>query len=577
MRTQKYIISALLCLILGGEVWGQCLSLPDAFEQKLESAEKILEGRVVGQQSFFGDDGNIYTSNEVEVYRVFKGDVGFESTIVTEGGIVGDLMQVVTPSVQLNVGDYGIFTSLDNKTTEFVALDESSTAVYGNHRFNHREALYESIARNVGSNTIEMRRIPLDSFQAELKGSRSTPELSMVSPSMVTAGTRTILTIEGSGFGNEQGSGHVAFSNADDGGQSFVALQPGPHYLSWTDTEIQLYVPSATLYNATVAGTGQIKVRNDQGMSGLSDQEVTVKYAKSEVVYNQNLNSTHLVGMNSGGYEFSINQELHAFLGGDAIVRSAFEKWACNTGVNFILSEDVVSVVDWSHDDINLMGLSTSGQLPSYLLGKTITTFSGCGTPNGLRWNLIEVDVLLNSDIDWWIGEGTPMSHQFDMATSILHEIGHAQLLQHNNDPASPMYFELTEGATRRNLNQITDIDGGTYIANEAIHAEHTCSAELHELYDDSNCNLSLINSVMEEDNQQFEVFPNPFNDEFSVVLEGNSPAAISVFDAQGRSVLEDNWRGSKVVLRTDGLPSGMYLLVVTAEEGRFARRLVKN
>jgi hypothetical protein len=175
------------------------------------------------------------------------------------------------------------------------------------------------------------------------------------------------------------------------------------------------------------------------------------------------------------------------------LVRKSFEKWACNTGVNFMLTEDVVSIANWAHDEINVIGLSTPEQLPSYLLGKTVTTFSGCGTPNGLQWNLIEVDVLLNCDKNWWIGEGSPMQGQFDLETSILHELGHAQLLQHNNNPASPMYFELTEGTSRRDLDQATDIDGSVYIAHEAASATHTCGDELHQLYDDSNCNLSLI------------------------------------------------------------------------------------
>jgi hypothetical protein len=83
------------------------------------------------------------------------------------------------------------------------------------------------------------------------------------------------------------------------------------------------------------------------------------------------------------------------------MVEDAFLKWACNTGVNFKLSNELVDLTDWAHDDINLIGLSVSSQLPSYLLGKTITSFSGCGTPSGLQWNLIEVDILLNSDINW--------------------------------------------------------------------------------------------------------------------------------------------------------------------------------
>jgi hypothetical protein len=210
------------------------------------------------------------------------------------------------------------------------------------------------------------------------------------------------------------------------------------------------------------------------------------------------------------------------------------------------------------------------------LLGKTVTTFSGCGTPNGLQWNLIEVDVLLNCDKNWWIGEGSPMQGQFDLATSILHELGHAQLLQHNNNPASPMYFELTEGASRRDLDQATDIDGGVYIAHEAVNATHTCGDELHQLYDDSNCNLSLINGI-EEEEVEFSIYPNPFSNELNLTLDAAMARTISIFDSQGKLLTSESLSGMSTRMRTDELSSGMYLLVITTEQGRFSQKLVKN
>lgn len=555
---------------------GQCLSLPNAFDQKLASAEKILEGKVVSQESFIGADGNIYTSNQIEVYNVFKGNIGFEETILTEGGVVGDLMQVFTPSVRFEVGDYGVFSVSDEKTTEFMPIDQSSGLVYGNAHFENRESLYETIARHVGTNTIELRRLPMDVFKPLVAVNRSAPEVESVFPSEVTAGTRTVLTISGSGFGETQGSGCVAFSNADDGGQSFVSLGAGPHYLSWSETEIQLYVPSSTLYNNTVAGTGQIQVTNSEGQHTESLQEVTVRYAKSEVVYNENLNNTMLVGMQDGGYEFTMNQQLLSLLGGRDKVNASVVKWACNTGVNFSLDNEVVHTSQWLHDDVNLIGLSEPGQLPNYLLGKTITTFSGCGTPNGLQWNLIEVDIVLNRDINWYIGDGIPASEQFDMETSILHELGHAHLLQHNNNPSSPMYFELLSGSSRRDLH-VADIEGGAFIGHQATNTEHVCGAEQHVHYDDEACDLSLINSVSEEMKDELLVYPNPFEDEFTVASDNLQDATITLFDSQGRMVESRPLTQSNTSFRTAQLASGIYLLEVNLARGRIMRRLVKN
>lgn len=562
----------------------QCFTLPNALDEQLQQADKILEGRVTEQTSFVGHDGNIHTTNHIEVYRVFKGDVGFDEEVITDGGVYGELMQIVTPSVQFKVGDYGVMAlradenrSFASLATTFYSIDEGSSMVYGLAGIRTREGLYELISRSLGSATIELRRIPLDMIEAENSSYKIAPQLSSVYPLDVTAGTQAVITINGQGFGNEQGSGYVAFRNANDGGQSFVSLQSGPHYLSWSDTEIQLYVPSATLYDNTVAGTGEVQVRSDNGQVVTSAQQLAVDYAKSEVVYNEQLNSTMLVGMQNGGYEFSINENLNAFLGGREMIDNSLEKWACNTGVNYRLAESVVPITNWAHDGVNLIGLSESGQLPSYLLGKTITTFSGCGTPEGLQWNLIEIDVLLNADINWWAQEGQPGTNSFDLETSILHELGHAHLLQHNNNQSSPMYFQLTSGAMRRDLDQMTDIAGGDFVVEQAAFTDHTCGDPQHSAFDQTACNLSLINTIAETERSAWSVFPNPFQNEVTISVTLNGPTEFQVVDALGRSIRSGIINSDQTILSMSDLPRGIYFLQTENGSERSVQRLVKN
>ncbi|MCF8464807.1 MAG: T9SS type A sorting domain-containing protein [Flavobacteriales bacterium] len=584
MKSQKYHFALLISLFLGLEVCAQCLSLPNAVEQQLNSSNKIIEGKIVSQQTFAAADGNIYTSNSIDVYRVFKGEVGFNIDVVTEGGVLGDWMQVVTPSAQMHVGEYGVLVvnddlnrSLTSLASAFYSVDEKSGTVYGLKNVAHREVLYESIARATGTQTIELRRIPVDLLQANAtQTSRAVPEISSVYPLAVTAGTQTVLTITGQGFGTEQGDGYVAFHNADDGGQSFVSLPTGPHYISWTDTQIEMYVPSSTLYNNTVAGTGSVRVVSGNGASAESAQEVSVEYAKSEVVYSNQLNSTMLVGMQSGGYVYKRNQQLAQFVGSSNMVDAAFEKWACNTGVNFALDNEILNMTDWAHDGNNLIGLSNPGQLPSYLLGKTVTTFSGCSTPNGLQWNLIEVDILLNRDIDWWIGDVAPTGNLYDLETAILHEIGHAHLLQHNNNLSSPMYFQLTEGAMRRDLYS-PSIDGGNYVSTQAVEAPTTCGNESHQYFDFSTCNLSLINAVDDKIKNEILVFPNPFQDQITIAGEWKSGSLFSIFDAAGRMVLNGILNSNNQTISTSQLSKGVYVLEVRDEAKSHIQRLIKN
>lgn len=573
-----------LFLFSGAKVWAQCLSLPHAINQQFETSTKIIEGKVVNQRSFVDANGNIYTSNSINVYRVFKGDVGLKLEVITEGGVFGDLMQVVTPSAQMQIGDYGVMVlandserSLISSTSAFYPVDEKSGNVYGLKNISKRETLYEKIARSTETETIELRRIPLEILRGNsTKASRANPEISSIYPLEVTAGTQTVLTITGQGFGIEQGTGRVAFRNADDGGQSFVTLPAGPHYLSWSDTEIQMYVPSTTLYSTTVAGSGSIRIIDTNGQSIESTEQISVNYAKSEVIYSEQLNSTMLVGMQSGGYEFKMNEQLMQFINGSSMVEDVFLKWACNTGINFKLDDEIVNLTDWAHDDINLIGLSNPGQIPSSLLGKTITTFSGCGTPNGLQWNLIEVDILLNSDIEWWTSVEQPESNKFDLETAVIHEMGHAHLLQHNNNLSSPMYFQLNEGSMRRDLFE-PSIEGGNYVSTQSVETISTCGEELHEYFDVSTCDLSEINGIEEESINSISVHPNPFNNQITLSGEWKRESQYSIFDATGREVLNGNLNSSMETITTDQLSNGIYLLEVRDDTKSSSQRLVKN
>ena len=176
----------LLFLFSGAKVWAQCLSLPHAVEQQFHTSNKIIEGRIVNQETFIGSDGNIYTSNNIAVYRVFKGEVGFNLDVITEGGVFGDLMQLVTPSAQMQIGDYGVMVlandaqrSFSSIASSFYPVDEKSGTVYGLKNISNRQALYETIARSTGTQTIELRRIPADVLQVNRVESNRIGFLSM--------------------------------------------------------------------------------------------------------------------------------------------------------------------------------------------------------------------------------------------------------------------------------------------------------------------------------------------------------------------------------------------------------------
>jgi len=80
--------------------------------------------------------------------------------------------------------------------------------------------------------------------------------------------------------------------------------------------------------------------------------------------------------------------------------------------------------------------------LPSGVLGQTCTVWPVSG---GTSATLTEFDMELSSKVQWSTAETTPAT-QYDLRSTILHEVGHAAGLGHTNDESAVMYASLKAG-----------------------------------------------------------------------------------------------------------------------------------
>ncbi|HZY39976.1 MAG TPA: hypothetical protein VFE53_25150 [Mucilaginibacter sp.] len=133
-----------------------------SLDQRIDNATVIFEGKVTSKTSFWNQSHTrIYTSNVVDVYKVFKGSlVSAQVEIITDGGIVGKNMQIVTNTLQLDVGNVGIFTAIpgDPKLSQRPSLLQLKTyaGIQGFIRYNLRDhsasdpfTKYKSITNDV--------------------------------------------------------------------------------------------------------------------------------------------------------------------------------------------------------------------------------------------------------------------------------------------------------------------------------------------------------------------------------------------------------------------------------------------
>ncbi|MCH8317236.1 MAG: hypothetical protein IIA88_01865, partial [Bacteroidetes bacterium] len=95
---------------------GQCLLYEIPLLQKVQNSSFIIEGKVIDQHSVWNKDHtNIFTVHTIEIYKIFRKKAlkpqikGNYIKLITPGGIVGNEMVKVYPSVELEIGEYGIF------------------------------------------------------------------------------------------------------------------------------------------------------------------------------------------------------------------------------------------------------------------------------------------------------------------------------------------------------------------------------------------------------------------------------------------------------------------------------------
>jgi hypothetical protein len=131
-RIFLFRLSALLLLVLFGiqNSFGQLT--PISLSQRIENATTILEGKVIGQACYWDEAKNhIYTSNLIEVYKIFKGRLSATRVeIITRGGIVGNQMERISNTLELKLGDLGVFTTIGNTAKIKTAVNLAKLKVY---------------------------------------------------------------------------------------------------------------------------------------------------------------------------------------------------------------------------------------------------------------------------------------------------------------------------------------------------------------------------------------------------------------------------------------------------------------
>ena len=575
----SFVLILLFSLLPFKSIFAQVGLVEISLNEQIEKSELVVEGKVIAKESFWDSNHqNIYTKNTIEVYRVFKGKNYNQVEVITIGGVVDDRALTVTHSLQLSLKDKGVFTLIGSSTQlqNEKSLLQKFKAYSGIQGFYK----YDVISNNV-HNVFKSYNGIENTFYQQIKSITKTdfseikkkavsisnnavlePQVVIItnaSPTTITAGTESSLTITGFGFGEVIGT--VGFRDANDGGVSFIDALDS-QIVSWNDTQIVVKVPRR-------AGTGNFRVtHNSDGTFGFYSQVLTIPYAIINFETGGNAYiSQHYDENGSGGYTWKMFTGFDSNTPANESFVRALDPWVCGTGVNFEIGTPI-GINTNSSDGTNIITFdSVSSQLPVGALGITYTYFaSTCGT----EWVVSELDMVFDNDTNWQFGPANATAGQIDFESVAVHELGHAQQLGHVIDNSAIMHFNIGPAQNNRVLST-NDIDGGNFVQNRST----TIQSCTYPLMTNSSCSLS---TGEEELNSYINIYPNPNNGEFFVKKTSFiNLEKVVVYDISGRLIsTHDISDGLNIkTINLDYVSNGVYFLSVYSDTAVITKKII--
>ena len=560
-----------------------------SLSQQVQSSTQIIEGKVISKKSFWDNNrSNIYTINTVEVFKVFKGQALSTIEIVTRGGAVGLEAEIVSPSLQLEINDIGIFT-LENNNNNLPNNSNARFKPYSEAQGFYKYNTYTNVAVNPFKikngiahfyNEIEtltnrsytaVNTFDIEQIITTLNTNRNVAAINNFTPTNATAGTKTVLTINGSGFGATKQN--VGFANANDGGSTYT-LALATQILTWNDTQITVEIPSQ-------AGTGTIAIINSAATAIIFSSAGTLNINYSEINAvsdavsagtNVAYPTQHINRNGNGGYIWQMHTDFNNNAAANASFMRAFDTWRCETDIYWEIG--AVTAIDVvANDDVNIIRFDNGAELSAGVLGVCTSRFSGCFT-NGntsIDWFVEELDIVFDDTTNWQFGPANANGAQIDFETVAVHELGHGHQLGHVIDSNKIMHYAIGGGTNNRVLNA-SDIAAGNDVQSRSTTLA-PCGTTSMSNFD---CSILSVDDMTLENN--ILIYPNPAQQILNI--KNNTYAIIDsaiIYDVRGRLISTTQINDSRVTksINVSNLQSGLYFVKLNINDTSITKKFV--
>jgi hypothetical protein len=584
---KKILLTFFLFFITSNIILSQCLLKEISLDQQIENSELIIEGKVIAMNAFWdANHKRIYTKNTIEVYKIFKGKLINQVEVITIGGAIDNKSQDFNPSLQLQKNATGLFFLNESA----IKAENEKGNIQKFRPYSGPQGFYKyNTSMNIVANTfneyVDIEGVFYDKIKAKTKvnykeiqkreqaskinysqadKSAIAIAITRIFPSTITAGTKSVLTIEGSGFGGSNGI--VRFSDANTSGLYTFYDALDSQIINWSDLKIEVEVPAR-------AGTGFVEVETSGTETLIAPFLLTIPYAQLNTIFNGvSYPRQHIDKDGSGGYIWQMHTDFNDNTPAKESFTRAFDSWRCETGINWTFGEVNNVVSEFANDNVNIIAFDTpTTELDPGVLGGSVSYSTFCPVGLDREYYIEELDIVIDDDgRNFQFGPDPATLGQIDFETLIVHELGHAHQLGHVKDITDFMYWQLQSGDNRtlgtNNIDAANDVQSRSttsVVCGQNSMTNHACSLSISE--DELSANISI--------------FPNPNQGQFYIQKASFiNLEYVNIYDVSGRLVSKhdiSNTSNIKIINLRNHIASGVYFANIQSDFGVVTKRFV--
>lgn len=560
--------------ILSAQDFCSLLHIPLA--DRIAAADVVVSAKLVRQECFRDvRDGRIYSRNFLVPDAAWKGLSSLPPAIemVSEGGALDGEGMSYTNTLMPVQGTDGIWLLYRDAAKDALmpyaslqGLLQKREGVYFDYDGKRLGAARDFLALpEVRAEQNEVPR-PTAMGQTLRAGAIS------FSPKTAVAGIGQVLTITGSGFGSTRGNSYVAF-NPYGMGFSDETLSATFHYVSWSDSKIEVEIPSgfSTPIRVVSSSGAQESADSLRILANVSMRQ----FNPADLFYLNNQNG-------AGGYFWTMHHDLRNNSEAKQAIEDVFRHYRCRTGVHYTLEQRGTSARFNLNDQVQSIAFDTAGsELASGIVARYEQLWSSCILGAETFYYVRAQEIRFSGRTNYYYGTGATPDGLAKFRYVLMHELGHSLQLAHVSEEGQTMHpivhqLPAIKWNKRDSITREEVLAAGYVVQQSRNFTFRACG--LLPMLEPANCSdvYGSASAVSALPQQNIEIYPNPAGDVLYIRGLDSRGARFTLMHSDGKVVRSGvAAQGQSIALQ--GLAPGCFFLKLEMEGTSSVHRLIRQ